>query len=545
MATNATSIRQHRGVVMGRGGMIATAHPLASSAGLAILREGGNAADAALAAAAVCGVTICGTNGFGGDMFCLYYDASTHSITGFNGNGAAGAGATIDELHRRGLDFVPARGPMAVTVPGAVHGYCELHARFGSMPLSRLFADSIRYAEEGHPVGERTSNVISQQCKELADETAWCEVYMPRGQAPKPGEVLIQPDLARSLRSVAEGGRDAFYRGELGRKIVATLQQRGGFLTEEDLAEHTTEVYTPIRTTYRGLTVHETQPPSQGFVVLEMLNLIEADDLASMGLGSAAAIHRMVEAKKLAFADRWAHMGDPRFVDVPTDELISKSYAADRRRSLDPERAQNQVPAGMPRGVAADTTYLCVVDGQGNAVSFIHTLYNMMGSGVTVPGTGITLTNRGQAFVLDETHPNALKPGKRTVHTLNCYLVTDGEELVLTGGTPGADSQPQFNVQVLTNLFDFGMNAQQAAEAPRWVSVPGSVPREQGAPYVLQLEQGFDPDTIAALEHMGHKIEIARGDGLSGSVELIRRDPATGVLFGGSDPRTDGAAMGF
>jgi gamma-glutamyltranspeptidase/glutathione hydrolase len=545
MANGMVRLPQHRGVVMARRGMIATAHPLASAAGFQVLLEGGNAADAALAAAAVCGVTICGTNSIGGDMFCIYYDAASRTFTGFNGSGAAGAGATIAAMRRRGLTHMPVRGPLTITVPGAVHGYTELHARFGTMPLTRLFADAIRHAEEGHPVAERTAFALGLAAAELQDEVEWKKVYTPNGRPPKPGEILVQTDYARSLRQVAEGGRDAFYGGEVGRRILATLRERDGLLTEADLAAHTTEVYTPISSTYRGLTVHETRPPSQGLIVLEILNLLEDYDLRSLGFGSAAAIHHMVEAKKLAFADRWAHMGDPRYIDAPTDELISKAYAAERRRLIDPERAQNRVPAGMPRGVAADTTYLSVVDGKGNAASFIHTLYAGMGSGVMASGTGIVLTNRGSAFVLDEAHPNSMQPGKRTMHTLNCYAVTQDDELVLVGGTPGADSQPQWNVQTLTNLYDFGMNVQQAVEAPRWVSEPGTRPTTWDAPYVLLMEEGFDPATVAELERMGHHIQLTAPLGVGGSVQLIRRNPETGVLFGASDPRGGGMAMGF
>jgi gamma-glutamyltranspeptidase / glutathione hydrolase len=544
MAGAKVRLPQYRGVVMGRGGMVASANPLASAAGLQVLREGGTAADAVIAAALVTGVTICGTNGLGGDMFCLYYDAASRTVTGFNGSGAAGQLATIDEMRKRGVSILPFRGPLTCTVPGAIHGYAELHGRFGTMPWPRLFDDAIRYAGEGHPVHERTANALNIASQELRDETEWHKVYASAGRTPKAGEVLAQPDYARSLRLVAEGGREAYYQGEIGRRIVQTLEQRGGLLTDADLAAHTTEVYTPLSTTYRGLTVHETRPPSQGFLVLEMLNIIEQDDIASMGFGSAEAIHLMVEAKKLAFADRIAHMGDPRHVDAPTDELISKAYAADRRRLIDRARAQNAVPAGMPRGVAADTTYLCAVDGKGNAASFIHTLFAGMGSGVTVPGTGIVLTNRGAAFSLDPAHPNAMQPGKRTMHTLNCYALTQGDELVLVGGTPGADSQPQWNVQTLTNLYDFGMNVQQAVEAPRWVSTPGTQPATWNDEYVLQLEEGFDPETVAGLERLGHTIQMAPL-GLGGHVQLIRRDPQSGVLFGASDPRGDGAAMTF
>jgi gamma-glutamyltranspeptidase/glutathione hydrolase len=524
--------------------MVASANPLATAAGVQVLREGGTAADAVIAAALVTGVTICGTNGLGGDMFCLYYDAASRTMTGFNGSGAAGQRATIDEMQKRGVSILPFRGPLTCTVPGAVHGYAELHARFGVMPWSRLFDEAIRYAEQGHPVHERTANALANAAQELYEETEWRKVYAASGRTPKTGEILVQPDYARSLRLIAEGGCEAYYRGEIGRRIVHTLEQRGGLLTEADLAAHTTEVYTPLSNTYRGRTVHETRPPSQGFLVLEMLNIIEGDDLAAMGFGSAEAIHLMVEAKKLAFADRIAHLGDPRFVDVPTDELISKPYAAARRRQIDMARAQTSVPAGMPRGVAADTTYLCAVDSKGNAASFIHTLFASMGSGVTVPGTGIVLTNRGAAFSLDPAHPNAMAPGKRTMHTLNCYAVTQGDELLLVGGTPGADSQPQWNVQTLTNLYDFGMNVQQAVEAARWVSLPGTQPATWHDAYVLQLEEGFDPETVAKLERLGHQIQLAPL-GLGGHVQLIRRDPETGVLFGASDPRGDGAAMGF
>jgi gamma-glutamyltranspeptidase/glutathione hydrolase len=534
---------QHRGVVMARGGMVASAHPLVTAAGVHILREGGNAADAAIAAAAVCGVALPGSNGIGGDMFCLYYDAGSRRITGFNGNGAAGSGATIEELRRRGRQYMPHRGPESVTVPGAVHGYWELHSRFGSLPWRRLFDDAIRYAEQGHPFATKARAYAAGGAPDTSVETEWARVFMPGGSLPQPGELLVLPDYARSLRQVAEGGRDAYYHGEIAERIAACLRERGGFVTEADLAAHATEVYEPISTTYRGLTVHETQPPSQGFIVLEMLNLIEADDLRGMGFGSAAAIHRMVEAKKLAFADRIGHLGDPRFVDAPTAELISKGYAAERRRAIDAERASNAVPAGLPRAVPADTTSFVVADGQGNAASFIHTLFAGMGSGVTVPGTGIVLTNRGSAFSLDETHPNRLEPGKRTMHTLNCYIVTDGDELVLVGGTPGGDSQPQWNVQALTDLYDFDMNVQQVAEAPTWVSTPGTQPDSWGREYELNLEPGFDPSEVAKLQAMGHRVAIV--EDLGSSLQLIRRDPASGVLFGGSDPRRDGMAAGF
>jgi gamma-glutamyltranspeptidase / glutathione hydrolase len=536
---------QHRGLVIARRGMVATAQPLASAAGMNILREGGNAADAILASAATLGVTLGSTNSLGGDMFCLYYDAKTRTVTGFNGNGAAGSGATLEAMRALGLKHMPARGPLTVTVPGAVDGYCELHKRFGTLPLSRLFADAIEYADNGFPIGQQLSRIIGTFAPELREETEWSKVYLPGGRPPKTGENFVQKDYAWSLRQVAEGGRDAFYEGEVGKRIVAAVEARGGLLTSEDLKAHRTEVYSPIATTYRGKTVYETQPPSQGFIVLEMLNLLEPSDLGSLGWGSAAAIHQMVEAKKLAFADRWEYMGDPRFVDTPIDTLIDKRYAADRRRQIDPMKAMAAAAAGSPSEVAADTTYLCAVDGQGNAASFIHTIYHQFGSGVVAAGTGITLTNRGRGFVLDEVHPNRITPRKRTMHTLNCYLLTEGDELALVGGTPGADSQPQWNVQVLTGLLDFDLNEQQVAESPKWVSIPGTVPSEMGQPYVLQMEDGFGSEVVAELERMGHRVSLQPRYGLRGSVQLIRRDPDSGTLFGASDPGSDGMAIGY
>jgi gamma-glutamyltranspeptidase / glutathione hydrolase len=536
---------QHRGLAIAERGMVATAHPLASAAALQILREGGNAADAILAAAAVLGVTLGSTNSLGGDMFCLYYDASSRRVTGFNGNGPAGSGATLEAMRSRGLRHMPARGPLTVTVPGAVDGYCELHKRFGTMPLTRLFADAIHYAEDGHPIGQQMSRIIDSHKNDLKDEVEWSKVFLQKGRPPKPGERFVQKDYGWSLRQVAEGGRDAFYEGEVAKRMLATIEARDGLLTADDLKKHRTEVYEPISTTYRGKTVFETQPPSQGFIVLEMLNMLEPENLGAMGWGSASAIHRMVEAKKLAFADRWEFMGDPRHVSAPTDTLISKRYAADRRRSIDPNQALKTAAPGAPREAAADTTYLCAVDGKGNAASFIHTIYHQFGSGVVAAGTGITFTNRGRAFVLDETHPNRIQPGKRTMHTLNCYLLTEGDELYLVGGTPGADSQPQWNVQILTDLLDFELNEQEAAESPKWVSLPGTVPSEIGSPYVLEMEGGFDPATVAELTRLGHQIEVLPPYSLRGSVQLIRRDAETGALFGASDPGSDGLAIGF
>ena len=356
------------------------------------------------------------------------------------------------------------------------------------------------------------------------------------------GEILANPDLARSLQQVAQGGADEFYRGDLARRMVQELRKAGGLFTESDFAQHRLDVYDPISTTYRDHVVYQTQPPTQGFLLLEMLNLVEDFDLAGLGQNSPQAIHLMTEAKKIAYGDRNRLAGDPRFVEWPLHELISKEYAAARRPEIDPLRANNDAPAAGESG-DGNTTYFCVADGAGNCVSWIHSLSNSFGSGFVAAGTGVVFNNRGgRGFSLQPGHPNAIEPGKRTMHTLNCYMAFKDGQPVIVGGTPGGDYQPQCGLQVLSNLLDHGMDPQEAVEAPRWWSFPGTDPATIKTPLDLRLEAGMPAGLDRELEALGHRV-VRRRPGINdGKVQLIVRDPATGVLQGASDPRGDGHA---
>ncbi|WPD18235.1 gamma-glutamyltransferase family protein [Thermaerobacter composti] len=580
--------------VWARNGLVATGQPLATAAGLAVLARGGNAVDAALAVAAVTSVTMPEMCGLGGDAFALVYDARTRTVTAFNGSGPAPMAATVERYRAAGHTEMPFEGWWSVAVPGAVGVYLEMHARFGSRPLEELWAPAIRYAREGFPIDARLAANIAAGADKLARDPEAAAVYLAAGPRPRPGTILRNPDLARSFERVLAGGAETFYKGELARAIGDASRAAGGLLTAEDMATFEVEVYRPLVTTYRGYRVFETAPPSQGLILLEMLNLLEGFDLAGKSPTDPDVVHLLVEIKKLAFADRNAYLGDPRFVKAPVDRLLSKAYAARRRRDLDLERANNAPAAGEVDG---DTTSFVVVDAEGNAVSFIHSISALWGAGVMARGTGILLNNRaGRGFVLSEEHPNGLAPGKRTMHTLNTYLVTrapaaadaDGTpapapatagsraadaltagggpatpsagaragdggagsdglgdgELVLVGNTPGGDGQPQWNLQVLVNVLDFGMDAYRAVAAPRWTSFPGTDPISLKAPLELRLESRFPAETAAELLRRGH---VLRGVGpwAAGGSAMLIRVLDRGVYEGAADPRDGGVALGL
>ncbi|ADU51580.1 gamma-glutamyltransferase [Thermaerobacter marianensis DSM 12885] len=561
--------------VWARNGMVASGQPLATAAGLEVLARGGNAVDAALAMAAVTSVTMPEMCGLGGDAFALVYDARTRTVTAFNGSGPAPMAATVERYRAAGHTEMPFEGWWSVAVPGAVGVYLEMHARFGSKPLEELWAPAIRYAREGFPIDARLAANIAAGAAKLAQDPAAAAVFLAAGPQPKPGTVLKNPDLARSFERVLADGAEGFYKGELARAIGDASRAAGGLLTAEDMAAFEVEVYRPLVTTYRGYRVFETAPPSQGLILLEMLNLLEGFDLAGQSPTDPDVVHLLVEIKKLAFADRNAYLGDPRFVQAPVERLLSKEYAARRRRDIDPERANNAPAGGELDG---DTTSFVAVDAEGNAVSFIHSISALWGAGVMVPGTGFLMNNRaGRGFVLSEEHPNGLAPGKRTMHTLNTYLVTripagDGEpgtaggpgsgetdgggtgdaanparddgELVLVGNTPGGDGQPQWNLQVLVNVLDFGMNAYRAVAAPRWTSFPGTDPINLKAPLELRLESRFPAETAAELLRRGH---VLRGVGpwAAGGSAMLIRVLEDGVYEGAADPRDGGVALGL
>jgi gamma-glutamyltranspeptidase/glutathione hydrolase len=526
--------------------MVCSNSPLAASAGIKTLQDGGNAFDAALAVAATETVTIIPSCGMGGDSFIVVYEAATGQVTGINSSGAAAAGATLDYYHGKGFSEMPLEGPHAVSVPGEVAAWELFHQRFCTRPFGQLLDTAIGYAHEGFPLAPGIGRGFKGSLNKLAQFPSTTSVYFHDGRPPAEGDMLANRDLARSLNRVIEGGADEFYQGGLAREMVQGLNDAGGVFSLDDFAGHQAEIYDPITTTYRDHTVYQTRPPSQGLITLEMLNLIEGFDVAPMGHNSADAIHLMVEAKKIAYDDRNRLAGDPKFIEWPLHELISKGYADGKRGEIDLSRASAIERQLLPMDGDGDTTYFCVADGAGNCVSWIHSLSNGFGSGFVAPGTGVLFNNRaGRGFSLRPGHPNAIAPGKRTMHTLNCYLTTRNGLPAIVGGTPGGDYQPQCGVQILTNLIDFGINPQQAVEAPRWWSFPGTDPATIGTPIELRVEPGMPEEAIAGLEARGHKVARRRPGVYDGKVQLIVLDQERGVLMGASDPRGDGQAAAW
>jgi gamma-glutamyltranspeptidase/glutathione hydrolase len=538
--------RLSRRLVYGCRGMVCSNSPLAASVGSKVLQEGGNAFDAALAVAAVETVVIVPACGLGGDSFVLLHEAKTGTITGVNSSGVAASGATSAYYRAQGYRTMPLDGPHAISVPGEVAAWDVIHRRFCTKPLAQLLDGAIGYAENGFPVPPGIGRSFASNVGKLAQFPSTASVLLRAGAPLQEGDVLVNADLARSLQLVAAGGAEAFYRGDLARRMVQGLEAGGGLFTAADFAGHQAEVYEPIATTYRGHTVYQTRPPSQGFLLLEMLNLVEGFDLMPLEQNSAEAIHLMVEAKKIAYADRNRVAGDPRFVDWPLDELIAKTYANERRSDISRDRVNVGLAALQPVQVDGDTTYFCVADGAGNCVSWIHSLSNAFGSGYIAEGTGVLFNNRaGRGFSLTSGHPNEIAPGKRTMHTLNCYMATRDRQPVIVGGTPGGDHQPQCNLQILTNLIDFGMDPQAAVEAPRWWSFPGTDPATVDREMELRVEAEMPEDTVRGLEALGHRVVRRQPRVYDGKVQLIIRDPQRGVLMGASDPRGDGHAAGL
>ena len=536
-----------RSTVYGQNGVICSNSPLAASTGLRVLQEGGTAFDAALAVAAVEAVTIVPACGLGGDSFILTYEAATGKVTNINSSGVAASGADAAYYRSQGLALMPGTGPHSVSVPGEAAAWETMHQGFCTMPFADLLAPAIHYAEHGFPVPPRIARAFAGNAELLARVAATADIYLARGgRPPRVGEVLVNRDLANTLRSVAAGGADAFYRSDLTTKLVAGLNSAGGLFTEADFAHHQAEVAEPISTSYRGHSVYQTRPPSQGFILLEMLNIVSGHDLSSMTPNSADSIHLLVEAKKIAYSDRNQLAGDPNFVDWPLDGLLSMEYADIRRDQIHPFQAGGEVRPLMPVDGRGDTTYFCVADGAGNAVSWVHSLSNGFGSGVVAPGTGVLFNNRaGRGFSLEPGHPNVIEPGKRTMHTLNCYLTTVDGEVAVIGGTPGGDFQPQCGIQMLTKLIDGGLQPQDAVESPRWFSFPGTDPATINRAGELRVEAGMPDDTVRDLQRMGHNVVENPLGSYNGVVQLIVRDRQRGVLAGASDPRGDGQAVAY
>ncbi|MBX6351656.1 MAG: gamma-glutamyltransferase [Clostridia bacterium] len=528
-------------------GLVAAPDPYAAASGLRALQAGGHAVDAALAMAAMTSLTMPEMCGPGGDAFALVYDAGTRRVTGFNGSGPAPEAATVQRFRGAGYETMPLTGWWSVAVPGAVGVWFELHRRYGRLALDFLWEPAVRLARRGVPMGARLAANIAQAAPLLARDRQAAAVFLRWGHHPRPTDLLQNPDLAETLETLLREGPEAITTGTLARRIAEASAEAGGLLTADDLARQAPDVYRPLVTTYRGYRVYETAPPSQGLILLEALNILEGFDLSSYaGPTDPEAVHLMVEIKKMAYADRNAYMGDPRFVRAPVEELISKSWATRRRQAFDPDRADNR-PVAM--AMAGDTTSFVAVDADGNAVSFIHSNSSAFGAGVMPPGTGMMMNNRaGRGFVLAEDHPNGLAPGKRTMHTLNTYLVTratgddDDGELVLAGNTPGGDGQPQWNLQVIVNVLDFGYDAYRAVAAPRWTSFPGTDPATLRSPLELRLESRFPPETAAVLLQKGHVVRgVGPWAGGGSAMLVVRRDD--GVFEGAADPRDGGQAL--
>jgi gamma-glutamyltranspeptidase / glutathione hydrolase len=519
-----------RSAVRATNGIVATSQPLASAAGLRILQQGGNAVDAAVAAAAVLCVVEPMMVSPGGDLFAIVWDARKKELKALNASGRAPKAASIDEFKNRGITKMPLTGIHAVTVPGAVDGWAKLLERYGTMKLNQVLQPAIEYAERGFPVTE----VIAQDwqlVKTHTDDTDFSKTFKVNGQPPAPGEIFINKNLAGTLRKISAGGRDIFYKGEIAEKIVKFANSQGGLHTMKDFADHTSNWVEPISTIYRGYTVYEMPPNTQGLTALLWLNLLEGYDVRSLGHNTAEYLHLLVETKKLAFADRARHIADPAFYQAPLDRLLSKGYAAELRKRIDMNRTLSESATGSRGG--EDTVYLTVVDKDRNAVSFIQSIFSAFGSGLVAGDTGIVLHNRGAGFSFDPSHPNRLEGGKRPFHTLVPAMVFRDGNPWLTFGVMGGDMQTQGHVQVLMNIIEFGMDVQRAGEMPRFRHF------ESG----LALESALGNELRQALEGKGHT--IVSSPGMFGGYQAIMIDPKTGALFGGSDPRKDGCAIGW
>jgi gamma-glutamyltranspeptidase/glutathione hydrolase len=532
-------MRAYRPVIIGKRGAVAANHPLAAQAGLLALRAGGNAVDAAVATAVTLSVVEPMMSGLGGDGFYHVFDQTTGRAIVFNGTGPAPAAATPE----RYTGGIPRTGPLSVTVPGTVAGLGAMHRSFGRLPWRDLFGEAIAFARDGFGATRAYSHFAEEYRQTLLVDPRTTAAFLADGSPPRLGVPIVQPELARTLEEIASDGAETFYRGRLARRLAAALESAGTLISLRDLERFEAERQEPIGIDYRGFTVLEAPPNSTGFVLLEELKILENFDLAGTGLLSPDAVHVMVEAKKLAFADRERWGSDPHSLEAPLEQLLSKEYAARLAAGIDMQRA---APTRSPAMAAGDTTYFCTVDGEGNAVSGVQSINSGFGSGVMAGDTGILLNNRMSYWHLEPGHPNRLQPGRRVRHTMNPPLVLKDGALWCVFGTPGADNQVQINLQVLTAMIDFGLDPQQAAEMPRWTSnVPGQYANwPHDGVDALTIERRF-PDTVRSeLARRGHPVHTV-GD-LDGpcSIEIIRRD-ASGTLLAGSDPRRDGWALAW
>ena len=525
-----------RSMVISDGGIVATSHTLASQAGAQILARGGSALDAAIAANATLGVTEPMMNGIGGDLFLLYWDAKTGKLYGLNASGWAPRGLSIDYLKQKGTMQMPQAGIDSVTVPGAVDGWAKAHARFGRLPWKDLFTPAIYFAEHGYPVPEIIHDFWEGDAQALKQTPEAERVFLPAGKVPEVGEMFANPDLGKTLRLIAEQGRDAFYRGEIAQSIVSTSTALGGTLQLDDLADFSAEWVEPISTAYRGWKVYELPPNGQGMAALEMLNIMSTLPADKAGPLAAMELHNRIEAMKLAYADLYRYNADPRFAKVPVRGLLSDDYARQRAALIDPEKANCTAASGSP--ARSDTTYLAAIDRDGNIVPLIQSLYDAFGSGVAVKGRGFMLQDRGGLFVLEPSHPNALAPRKRPFHTIIPAFMEQGDTHIGFGIMGGAN-QPLAHAQFVSNFVDYGMNIQAALSEPRFTARP----TEDGIGCDILIESRVDPGTLEQLRQKGHKLKVRKEYSTAmGRGQAVLRNSKTKVNFAASDPRADGSA---
>lgn len=532
-----------RSEVISVNGMAATSQPLATQVAIEILKSGGNAVDAAIAANATLGLMEPTGNGIGGDIFVILWDGKTKKLYGLNGSGRSPYRLTFDYFKRIGITRIPSYGPLPVSVPGCVDGWYELHRRFGKLPMEQILRPAIQYARDGFPVSELIAHYWKLNSELLREYPGFKEVFMPDGKAPGKGEIFRNPYLARTLERIAKHGRDIFYKGEIAREISDYMQQNGGFLTLEDFKDHTSEWVEPVSSSYRGYDIWELPPNGQGIAVLQMLNILENYDLKALGFGSSEYIHLFTEAKKLAFEDRARYYADPAFSKIPVGQLISKEYARQRSKLINPGKAALVVAPGVPD--QANTIYLATADKDGTMVSLIQSNYRGMGSGMTPAKLGFVLQNRGEMFILKEGHANMYEPHKRPFHTIIPGFVTKEGKPFLSFGVMGGAMQPQGHVQVICNIIDFGMNIQEAGDAPRMQHLGSSEPtgEQMVDGGILTLETGFTWETIRSLLGKGHTIQYDLGG--YGGYQAIKIDPDSKVYSGASESRKDGQASGY
>jgi len=530
-----------RSEVIGQHGMVATSHPLATQIGIDVLKKGGTAIDAAIAANIALGLMEPTGSGIGGDLFAIVWDAKEQKLFGLNASGPAPQSISLDYFKQQKLAKIPPFGPLPVTVPGAVDGWVKLHEKFGNQSFASLFEPTIGYAKKGHPVTETIAYYLDRSKEIFKQYPNFSDVWMKDGETTGKGDIFKNPQLANTLEIIAEKGRAGFYEGEVAKTIADFIQAQGGFLTYEDLANFNSEWVEPVSTNYRGYDVWELPPNGQGMVALQILNILENFDVKKMGLFSSDYVHLFTEAKKLAFADRAKHYADPNFSKIPIDQLVSKSYAKERAALIDLAKAAQVDESGIPNG--GDTIYLTAADQFGNMISLIQSNYRGMGSGMVPPGLGFMLQDRGELFSLEEDHANVIEGGKRPFHTIIPAFVTKDNKPYLSFGVMGGATQPQAHAQIIINLIDFGYNLQEAGDAPRLVHSGSSQPTDEimldgGS---LSLETGFGTAIEEALKEKGHKLQYQKGI-FGGYQAIMIKD---GVYFGASESRKDGQASGY